>query len=53
MGDILRITDPFPSDDSIYKYKNFEYEPTSTTLEEISGYTSKLKIFLPIPLIAF
>ena len=29
MGDILRITDPIPSDDSIDKYEHFEYEPVT------------------------
>ena len=38
MGDILRITDPIPSDDSINKYENFEYEPvTGTNLNDSGG----------------
>ena len=53
MGDILRITDPIPSDDCIDKYEHFEYGPTSTILEEILGKTSKIKIFLRIPAKSF
>ena len=53
MGDILRITDPILSDDSIDKYEHSSMSqsrgPTSTILEEILRYTSKLKIFLRIP----
>ena len=38
MGDILRITDPIPSDDSIDKYEHFEYEPvTGTNLNNSGG----------------
>ena len=29
MSSIFRITDPIPSDDSIDKYKHFEYEPAT------------------------
>ena len=31
MDDILRRTDPIPSDDSIDKYENFEYGPITGT----------------------
>ena len=31
MGDILRITDPIPRDNSINKYERFEYEPITGT----------------------
>ena len=38
MVDILRITDPIPSDDSIDKYEHFEYEPvTGTNLDNSRG----------------
>ena len=38
MGDILRITDPNPIDDSIDKYEHFEYEPvTGTNLDNSGG----------------
>ena len=53
MNSIFRITDPIPSDTSIDRYEDVEYEPVAgtnlTTMEEILGYTSKLKIFLRIP----
>ena len=36
--DILRITDPIPSDDSIDNYEHFEYEPvTGTNLNNSGG----------------
>ena len=50
MSSILRITDPIPSDTSIDRYEDIEYEP-GTNLNnhgEILGYTSKLNIFLRI-----
>ena len=38
MGDILRITDPIPSDDSIDKYEYIEYGPvTGTNLDDFGG----------------
>ena len=38
MGDILRINDPIPNDDSIDKYEHFEYEPvTGTNLNNSGG----------------
>ena len=38
MSDILRITDPIPSDDSIDKYEEFEYGPiTGTNLNNSGG----------------
>ena len=38
MGDILRITDPIPSDGSIDKYEHFEYGPiTGTNLNNSGG----------------
>ena len=38
MSSILRITDPISSDDSIDKYKHFEYEPvTGTNLNNSGG----------------
>ena len=38
MGDVLRITDPIPSDDSIDKYEDFEYGPiTGTNLNNSGG----------------
>ena len=57
MSSILRITDPIPSDTSIDRYEDIEYEQVAgTNLNnhgEILGYTSKLKIFLRIPAKAF
>ena len=38
MGDIFRITDPIPSDNSIDKYEHFEYGPiTGTNLNNSAG----------------
>ena len=38
MGDILRITDPIPSENSIDKYEHFEYSPiTGTNLNNSGG----------------
>ena len=38
MDDILRITDPIPSDNSIDKYEDFEYGPiTGTSLNNSGG----------------
>ena len=57
MSSIFRITDPIPSDDSIDKYEDIEYEPVAGTslnyLEEILDKPSKLKISLRIPVKAF
>ena len=45
MGDILRITDPIPSDDSIDKYKQFEYGPiTGTNLNNSGGDITRINI---------
>ena len=53
MDDILRITDPIASTSTNILSMNQLPEPTPTILEDISGYTSKLKIFLHIPAKAF
>ena len=37
MSSILRITEPIPSNDSINKYENFEYEPVAGTNLDNSG----------------
>ena len=38
LGDILRITDPIASDNSINKYEHFKYEPiTGTNLNNSGG----------------
>ena len=54
MSSILRITNPIPSDTSVDRYEDIEYEPVAgTNLNNhgggILGYTSKLKIFSRIP----
>ena len=57
MGDILRITDPIPSDDSIDKYEHFEHEPVTGTNLNNSGGDIRINIetqdFLRIPAKAF
>ena len=44
MSDILRITDPIPSDDSIDKYEHFEYGPITGTNLNNSGGDIKIDI---------
>ena len=44
MGDILRITDPIPNDDSIDKYEHFEYEPVMGTNLNNSGGDIRINI---------
>ena len=44
MNGILRITDPIPSDDSIDKYEDIEYEPVSGTNLNSSGKDIRLVI---------
>ena len=44
MGDILRITHPIPSDDSINKYEHFEYEPVTGTNLNNSGGDIRINI---------
>ena len=44
MNNILRITDPIPSDDSIDKYEHFEYEPVAGTNLNSSGGDIRLYI---------
>ena len=44
MGEIFRITDPIPSDDSIDKYKHFEYGPITGTNLNNSGGDIKINI---------
>ena len=43
MGDILRITDPIPSDYSIDKYEHFEYGPITGTNLNNSGADIRIK----------
>ena len=43
MGDILRITDPIPSDDSIDKYDYFEYEIVTGT--NLNNYGGDIRIY--------
>ena len=44
MSSILRITDPVPSDDSIDKYEDIEYEPVAGTNLNSSGGDIRLAI---------
>ena len=44
MSSILRITDPIPSDDSIDKYEDIEYEPVAETNLNSSGRGIRLTI---------
>ena len=44
MSSILRITDPIPSDDSIDKYEDIEYEPVAGTNLNSSGADIRLTI---------
>ena len=44
MSSILRITDPIPSDDSIDKYEDIEYEPVAGTNLNSSGRDIRLTI---------
>ena len=44
MSSILRITDPIPSDDSIDKYEDIEYEPVAGTNLNSSGGDIRLTI---------
>ena len=44
MSDILRITNPIPSDDSIIKYEHFEYEPVTGTNINSSGGDIRINI---------
>ena len=44
MNSILRITDPIPSDDSIDKYEDIEYEPVAGTNLNSSGADIRLTI---------
>ena len=44
MNGILRITDPIPSDDSIDKYEDIEYEPVAGTNLNSSGADIRLAI---------
>ena len=44
MNGILRITDPIPSDDSIDKYEDIEYEPVEGTNLNSSGADIRLAI---------
>ena len=44
MSSILRITDPIPSDDSIDKYEDIEYEPVAGTNLNSSGVDIRLTI---------
>ena len=57
MGEVLRITDPIratlASTSTNILSMNRLREPSSTILEDILGYTSKLKILLHIPAKAF
>ena len=44
MSSILRITDPIPSDDSIDKYEDIEYEPVAGTNLNSSAADIRLTI---------
>ena len=44
MSSIFRITDPIPSDDSIDKYEDIEYEPVAGTNLNSSGGHIRLTI---------
>ena len=44
MNSILRITDPIPSDNSIDKYEEIEYEPVAGTNLNASGQDIRLTI---------
>ena len=44
MNSILRITDPIPSDNSIYRYEYVEYEPVAGTNLNTSGQDIRLYI---------
>ena len=44
MSSILRITDPIPTDDSIDKYEDIEYEPVAGTNLNSSGTDIRLTI---------
>ena len=44
MSSILRITDPFPSDNSIDRYEDIEYEPVAGTNLNTSGGDIRLYI---------
>ena len=44
MSSILRITDPIPSDDSIDKYEDIEYEPVAGTNLNSSSADIRLTI---------
>ena len=44
MSSILRITDPIPTDDSIDKYEDIEYEPVAGTNLNSSGADIRLTI---------
>ena len=55
MNNILRITDPVLSDDSIDKCEHIEYNPVvgANLNSGILGLILKLKIFLHIPVKVF
>ena len=42
MSSILRITDPIPTDDSIDKYEDIEYEPVAGTNLNSSGASGSI-----------
>ena len=44
MGDILIVTDPILSDDSIDKYEHFQYEPVTGTNLNNSGGDIRINI---------
>ena len=44
MNNILRITDPIPSDDSIDRYEEIAYEPVAGTNLNVSGQDIRLTI---------
>ena len=57
MSSILRITDPIPSDNSIYEYEHVEYNPIVGTILNNSGGDIRINIktqdILHIPSNAF
>ena len=44
MGSIFRITDPIPSDNSIHRYEDIQYEPVAGTNLNNSGGDIRLYI---------
>ena len=44
MSSILRITDPIPSDDSIDRYEDIEYEPVAGT--NLNNFGADIRLYI-------